>query len=940
MTTTAVDIVVRVAGTNKLDAVQSKFKGTAAEAVKAATQIDRVGDEVKIAGDKAARSVGGFNKLNGAINVLGRSLAGLAIGDQLRRAFGASAELSGTEQRIQNVTQEYQQFIGIQESAAQAATTFSVSNQQALSDFSDLASRLGSTGASLKDLENIYGGFNTLLVNNAVGAQQAAAAQLQLNQALGSGRLNGEEYNTIIETTPQLLDEIAKITGVARGELKQFAADGGITSKIIIQALTNIRTQGADKLAAALDTPAGKLREFNKAIAEFQVAVGNELLPVITPLIVETTKLLKAFGELPGPVKQALVGLTALAAAAVVLGPVFGVIAGGAKALGAGLLALGGGAGAAASALSLTTKALLVLKGALIALPWVAAAAGLTALTVATVKYYQEKAQLNKLLDASNTMTTELSGAQSQLKSKINETSAALVNASNKLEQMRESGISNARAIQAQSKRVRELQALLDNLEGEYQVVVRIIEIREKFGIDPTEGGAGTRGRQGGINKRRAEKAAEKIRNAVSTPIGSTVGGGGGGRSGAAAPDPFAGVNEEFERFVRLQREQLEASEQALGNSKFQLDFLKARNREEEINVQFAKSVSDVLYESQKLYDNAISTQEKDNILKARSLQLETLAVQKQKDLNALREGGLINITDEIEGLEAQLNGMEDIYQRAKDIKAIVNQGGGTITEGEAAGLVDRRNELQEQVEAADALKQQYESIASGIASEFTSAFKSIIDGTKDVNEAFADMLQGIADQFLNMAMKILQDALTQQLVKLFAGLLGGGISGGIGASAAGGIGGGAFNIGLGSFDGGGYTGDGPRSGGIDGKGGFPALLHPQETVVDHYQEAQSAMVEPSKAFADSSEAMEMAMATRSSNTASAAEASAMQTAESYFASGKSTVRFDTYRVGEMDVVTREDAIRIGQQSAKQAEANVYKGLRNMPSVRSRSGVK
>jgi hypothetical protein len=35
-------------------------------------------------------------------------------------------------------------------------------------------------------------------------------------------------------------------------------------------------------------------------------------------------------------------------------------------------------------------------------------------------------------------------------------------------------------------------------------------------------------------------------------------------------------------------------------------------------------------------------------------------------------------------------------------------------------------------------------------------------------------------------------------------------------------------------FDGGGYTGAGPRSGGMDGKGGFMAMLHPQETVVDH----------------------------------------------------------------------------------------------------------
>ena len=114
----------------------------------------------------------------------------------------------------------------------------------------------------------------------------------------------------------------------------------------------------------------------------------------------------------------------------------------------------------------------------------------------------------------------------------------------------------------------------------------------------------------------------------------------------------------------------------------------------------------------------------------------------------------------------------------------------------------------------------------------------------------------------------------------------------------------------------------------------------PQETVTDHYGDAAAAMSGASKAFAESSEAMTMAIATRSSNTAAAAEASALETAEAYFSSGASTVSFDTYRVGEMDVVTREDAMKIGMESAKKAEANVYKGLKNMPAVRSRSGVK
>ena len=258
--------------------------------------------------------------------------------------------------------------------------------------------------------------------------------------------------------------------------------------------------------------------------------------------------------------------------------------------------------------------------------------------------------------------------------------------------------------------------------------------------------------------------------------------------------------------------------------------------------------------------------------------------------------------------------------------------------------LLQRNQALEEQVKAAEELEAIYKSIAGAIASEMTGAFKSIIDGTKDVQTAFADMAAGIADRMLDMAMKILQDVLMQQLLNLLKSLS-------LGPSPTD-----IFSTPFKTFEGGGYTGDEPRTGGVDGKGGFPAILHPQETVVDHYGDAANAMVSggTSKAFADNDDALEAASAafaqsasamtqateTRSANTAAAAEVSALQTAETYFASGKSTVSFDTYRVGEMDVVTREDAIKIGQQSAKQAEANVYKGLRNMPAVRGRSGVK
>lgn len=84
--------------------------------------------------------------------------------------------------------------------------------------------------------------------------------------------------------------------------------------------------------------------------------------------------------------------------------------------------------------------------------------------------------------------------------------------------------------------------------------------------------------------------------------------------------------------------------------------------------------------------------------------------------------------------------------------------------------------------------------------------FGSIIDGSASAKDAVASLLAEIAKA---------------QVIKGIMGLPGmGGLSSAIG--------------GLLSFDGGGFTGHGSRSGGIDGRGGFPAILHPNETVIDH----------------------------------------------------------------------------------------------------------
>jgi hypothetical protein len=96
-------------------------------------------------------------------------------------------------------------------------------------------------------------------------------------------------------------------------------------------------------------------------------------------------------------------------------------------------------------------------------------------------------------------------------------------------------------------------------------------------------------------------------------------------------------------------------------------------------------------------------------------------------------------------------------------------------------------------------------SIAEELGLTFQSAFEDAVIGGK----SFSDVLKGIEQDILRI---VVRKSVTEPLGKFVTGAIGN----------------------LFSFDGGGYTGGGSRSGGVDGKGGFLAVMHPQETVVDH----------------------------------------------------------------------------------------------------------
>jgi len=135
---------------------------------------------------------------------------------------------------------------------------------------------------------------------------------------------------------------------------------------------------------------------------------------------------------------------------------------------------------------------------------------------------------------------------------------------------------------------------------------------------------------------------------------------------------------------------------------------------------------------------------------------------------------------------------------------------------------------MEKKQQALEDIKDKYEDIGNTIAGSMDQAFMSVVTDIDILKDSFEDMAFKVDRIFQDMARDIIahlyQVLVVQQMVRGFGGMLGKSSNPILSAIGAG----------LESYDGGGYTGSGPRSGGLDGKGGYMAMLHPRETVIDH----------------------------------------------------------------------------------------------------------
>lgn len=221
-------------------------------------------------------------------------------------------------------------------------------------------------------------------------------------------------------------------------------------------------------------------------------------------------------------------------------------------------------------------------------------------------------------------------------------------------------------------------------------------------------------------------------------------------------------------------------------------------------------------------------------------LQTKLVGLETQRFLNILNPVKFAQFSAEIKRTKEELKNVKNPLTEQAD--AIDNLGTTLDQTVESAnsvtqGLVQIKNESINNVDALDrqnvsisSTKDNFDKFANSIneTGRQLAQQNMFVQVFKDAEDAVVDFVQTGKLDFKKLIDSFIQDLIRLQIQKtltepLFAGFKEGGISGLFGAF------GDIFKA-----EGGGFTGAGNRAGGLDGKGGFPAILHPNETVIDH----------------------------------------------------------------------------------------------------------
>jgi len=216
----------------------------------------------------------GFDAVNK--NVSGTKKSLFTLQNAFKVAIGSvvlkqALDLANSFQQVQNqlklVTNSSSELVATQEKLFAIAQKTRGAFAETVTLYQKLALNSRDLGLNQQQLLEITENVNKAIAISGADSIQASAGILQLSQAFASGRLQGDEFRSISENIPVILDLLATSTGKARGELKKMASDGLLTADVLAKAIGGA-TENLDE----------QFSKLSPTIGQASTVAGNSLL--------------------------------------------------------------------------------------------------------------------------------------------------------------------------------------------------------------------------------------------------------------------------------------------------------------------------------------------------------------------------------------------------------------------------------------------------------------------------------------------------------------------------------------------------------------------------------------------------------------------------------------------------------------------------------------
>lgn len=208
--------------------------------------FEAVGNQAQQAADKVRTEV---DKIGSGLSGLTGLLAGLASVGFAKSMLDTADAVQAINSQVRQVVSSEVEYLAVQRQLLDTANNTRASLESTASLYVSTSRALKDYGYTQQEILKFIEATNNAMTIGGVGAQQQAAALMQLSQALGSGVLQGDEFKSIAEAAPILLDTIAEYMGKSRAEIKKLGSEGKLTADVIFKAISGASEKFGEQAA-------------------------------------------------------------------------------------------------------------------------------------------------------------------------------------------------------------------------------------------------------------------------------------------------------------------------------------------------------------------------------------------------------------------------------------------------------------------------------------------------------------------------------------------------------------------------------------------------------------------------------------------------------------------------------------------------------------------